>query len=117
MQIKLKAKDWYLYIDSCWDEYEATDIEYQKITSWLYNIKHNWVFVFEDNLEALDRKRLQDESIAKTQKSKEINDIATLSDQLNLLASVLYRLTEWTADKEIQNARKTFEDIQTILSK
>lgn len=54
---------------------------------------------------------------AKAQKAKEIDAIASLSDQLNLLADVCYILTEWLTEPKILEARKTLENIREILNK
>lgn len=117
MKIKLIEDNWYLYIASYWTEYEVTQEDYNKIVSWLYKIKYEeWIFVFEDNIEAQELARLKEEQQVKLQKKESIDKIASLSDQLNLLAWTLYKLTEWRTEPEILEARKVYEDIQNILN-
>jgi len=61
-------------------------------------------------------KKLKLEELKK-QKSEEINSIATLSDQLNLLADVCYILTEWNTEPKILEARKILENIRVVINK
>ena len=49
-------------------------------------------------------------------KSEQIAQIATLTDQLNLLWRTVYKLTEWSTDPEIIEARQAYEAIQTVLN-
>jgi len=49
-------------------------------------------------------------------KSEQIAQIATLTDQLNLLWRTLYKLTEWSTDPEIIEARQAYEAIQAVLN-
>ncbi len=66
--------------------------------------------VLTDDIETINKK-------IKEQKAKDIDAKASLSDQLNLLADVCYILTEWMTEPKILEARKTLEDIRTILNK
>ena len=59
---------------------------------------------------------LEEAKQLKKQKSENIATIASLTDQLNWLWAVCYKLTEWSTDPEILMARKTYEDIQAILN-
>lgn len=61
-------------------------------------------------------KELEEEDKVKLDKKKAIQEIATLSDQLNLLAKILYKLTEWNENPEIIEARQVYENIQNILN-
>jgi len=49
-------------------------------------------------------------------KSEQIAQIATLTDQLNLLWRTVYKLTEWSTDPEIIEARQAYEAIQAVLN-
>jgi len=49
-------------------------------------------------------------------KSEQIAQIATLTDQLNLLWRTAYKLTEWSTDPEIIEARQAYEAIQAVLN-
>lgn len=53
---------------------------------------------------------------SKAAKSAQIQQIASLTDQLNLLWAVVYKLTEWSTDPEILAARTKYEQIQAILN-
>jgi len=60
---------------------------------------------------------LQQAELDKQAKKEAIDKIATLSDQLNLLASVLDTITSETPDQAIiDNAKAKFNLIQTILN-
>lgn len=59
-----------------------------------------------------------DNYIKKSDKKVAIEKIATITDQLNLMASVLDTITSDTPDKVlIKKAKNTFKEIKTILDK
>ncbi len=60
MKIFLKEQNWYMKISSYWDETEVNEEEYNKITSWQYNItKDNWEFIFTENPEWIEINKAQ----------------------------------------------------------
>jgi len=66
----------------------------------------------------IDFEKAQDLVKVKKGKSEAIDKVASLSDQLNLMASVLDTLTSATPDQAIiNNAKAKFAEIKTILNK
>ena len=117
MKIKLIENNWYLFIASYWKEYEVTEEEYKKIQSSLLKTKElNWVLSFEDDIDWITSNNIKIEEDIKKQKSIDIDNIATLSDQLNKMATEIYKLTEGSTNLETIENRKTFENIKTILN-
>ena len=100
-----------VFIEKSWCttiEKDFTLEEQDKISKWYAYI--DWVFVAtaESDLKELEE--------VKKIKSAQIQQIATLTDQLNLLWRTLYKLTEWSTDPEIIEARQAYEAIQTVLN-
>ncbi len=80
------------------------------------------VLVTIDNIHSLEwykfiQEELSVEDEIKVNKKKDIENILSTSDQLNMIAEILDKLTIDSTDQYIIDAKKKFKDIKTILNK
>jgi len=89
-----------------------SELDIEKINLW-YKYT-GWKFIKTDEVKAREKEmQLQK---AKQEKLKLINDIASLSDQLNLLAGCIEVLAEGNDDPRLEYARGKFNEIKNILT-
>ena len=80
------------------------------------------VTVIDSEIQSIKESRdeneiISDTLIKKQKKSQEILSIATISDQLNKMATEIYKLTKDSIDPETIENRKILKEIQTILKR
>lgn len=95
------------------------DINLLKINNWYDITIIKWIASYYKWTRFLERQKEKEDKFImqlKLEKKEAINKIATLSDQLNLLATVLDILTKWNTDPIILESKAKFAEIKTILN-
>jgi len=98
-----------------WPDFEVIDNWTWPVLTW-YNTTIPQPTQTELETAWAEVQAIQQAEAIRQAKSEQIAQIATLTDQLNLLWRTLYKLTEWSTDPEIIEARQAYEAIQTVLN-
>jgi len=121
MKISIFKNSYNVWVDygkrkDCLWVFDITETKKDQIEKWCSYEIVSWKLIVSETTEYTEKIKTEANEKIREDKRIAIDNIATLSDQLNKMATEIYKLTEGSTNLETIENRKTFENIKTILN-